>query len=344
MATNIGTGPQDIPLNQYLGDLAFQDTHATSFFRVLASDPATGVVGECYFNSTDGKVKVYDGSAWSALGSGSGLTVSNEYLYLPFNETSSSRTKYGNYATSLTLNAGGQAETIHPYTITDNTYNSGNARSHRCNGESDTCYFDGNSILGSIGVDNICYDFWYNWRGTGNGGGSYGYVGDYAGANLYSPTRSGLDIDNYIKCGGIASNVLAGYTYGATSVEFATSLSTDGNLNTWYHVLVLRKSNKWYAFVNGVLNAYYVESTPHNIANGGGFHFGTIDRSGHWWNVNVADFMFQRGADLFYSIDPSINASDIGTTYFVRPEYKNKKMAAPTSGIFSVLKGPSGFS
>ena len=72
MATNIGTGPQDIPLNQYLGDLAFQDTHATSFFRVLASDPATGVVGECYFNSTDSKVKVYDGTAWADLASGGG--------------------------------------------------------------------------------------------------------------------------------------------------------------------------------------------------------------------------------------------------------------------------------
>jgi len=69
MATNIGTGPEDIPLNQYLGDLAFQDTHATSFFRVLASDPATGVVGECYFNSSDSSVKVYDGSAWTSLSS-----------------------------------------------------------------------------------------------------------------------------------------------------------------------------------------------------------------------------------------------------------------------------------
>ena len=71
MATNIGTGPEDIPLNQFLGQLAFEDQHATSFFRVLASDPATGVVGECYFNSSDSSVKVYDGSAWNSLSSAS---------------------------------------------------------------------------------------------------------------------------------------------------------------------------------------------------------------------------------------------------------------------------------
>lgn len=316
-------------------------------FGSESSDPTglgAGDEGSIVYNTTDDALKAWDGTAWGALGSGSGLTVSNEYLYLPFNETSSSRTKYGNYATSLTLNAGGQAEAIHPYTITDTTYNSGNSRSHRCNGESDTCYFNGNSILGSIGTDDICYDMWYNWRGTGNGGGSYGYVGDYAGASLYSTTRSGVLTNNYIKFGAIDVDVLAGYNYATNDTTVASSLSTFNNLNTWYHALVLRKSNKWYVFVNGVLNAYYVESTPHNIANGGGFHFGTIDRSGHWWNCNISDFMFQRGADLFYSIDPSINASDIGTTYFVSPEYKNKKMAAPTSGIFSVLKGPSGFS
>ena len=273
-----------------------------------------------------------------------GTEESDEYLYLPFNETSSSRTKYGNYASNLTLNAGGQAEAIHPYTITDTTYNSGNARSHRCNGQIDTCYFNGNSILGSIGTEDICYDMWYNWRGTGNGGGSYGYVGDYAGASLYSTTRSGLLTTNHIRFGGIDSNVLAGYYYsGEYNIDVASSLSTAAYLNTWYHALVLRKSNKWYTFVNGVLNAYYAESTPHNIANGGGFHFGTIDRSDHWWNCNITDFMFQRGEDVFYDIDSSVNASNIGTTYFTTPKYKNKVMAISSNANFSILKGPTGF-
>ena len=57
MATKIGTGPEDIPLNQFLGQLAFEDVHATNHFQVLASDPATGVVGECYYNSTVSKIK-----------------------------------------------------------------------------------------------------------------------------------------------------------------------------------------------------------------------------------------------------------------------------------------------
>ena len=74
MATKIGTGPEDIPLNQFLGQLAFEDVHATNHFQVLASDPATGVVGECYYNSTVSKLKVYDGTAWTTLGT----TVSND--------------------------------------------------------------------------------------------------------------------------------------------------------------------------------------------------------------------------------------------------------------------------
>jgi len=68
MPTNIGTGPEDIPLNQHLGELAFQDKHATSFFRVLPSNPSTGVVGECYFNTIDNTLKVYDGSNWIGIG------------------------------------------------------------------------------------------------------------------------------------------------------------------------------------------------------------------------------------------------------------------------------------
>jgi len=72
MATNIGTGPEDIPLNQFLGELAFEDVHATDHFQVLASDPATGVVGECYYNSTDNQLKVYDGTSWTALSGGGG--------------------------------------------------------------------------------------------------------------------------------------------------------------------------------------------------------------------------------------------------------------------------------
>ena len=68
MATNIGTGPQDIPLNQFLGQLAFEDQHATTHFRVLASDPATGIAGECYFNTTDGVLRIYNGNSWVSVG------------------------------------------------------------------------------------------------------------------------------------------------------------------------------------------------------------------------------------------------------------------------------------
>ena len=277
-----------------------------------------------------------------AFAGGSSVPASDEYLYLPFNESSSSRTKFGNYSSSVTLNSGGGQDSIHPYSITDSTYNSGNAKAHRCNGESDTAYLMANTKLGSIGTGDICCDVWYNWRGTGNGGGSYGYIGDYrSGFNIY-PSHTGRDADNDFKLGAIGGNVRSGYEYGGTSVNFATSLSTSSNLNTWYHALILRKSNKWYAFSNGVLNAYYAESGTHNIANGGGFHFGTIDRGGHWWNCNIADFMWQKGSDVFYDVS-DLDASNIGTTYFTTPKYKNKIMAIPSNSSFSILKKPTGF-
>ena len=37
-------------------------------------------------------------------GAPGGIQESNEYLYLPLNETSGSRSKFGNYASSVTIN------------------------------------------------------------------------------------------------------------------------------------------------------------------------------------------------------------------------------------------------
>jgi len=55
---------------------------------------------------------------------GSSVNDSGEYLYLPFNESSSSRNMFGNYASSITINSGGTVASDHPYTITDTTYTS----------------------------------------------------------------------------------------------------------------------------------------------------------------------------------------------------------------------------
>lgn len=284
------------------------------------------------------------GSAKLAATEDQGPDESNEYLYLPFNESSSSRTKYGDYASSITINSGGTVASDHPYTITDNTYNSGNAKTHHCDGQSDTAYINGNTKLGSVGTGDLCFDMYYKWVAEGNGGGSYGYVGDYAGAGLYSGSHSGISNDNYIGVGAIGSNVIGRYNYQATANEkWNESITTNGSgMNVWYHLLVLRQSNKWYSFVDGVLDGYFAEPSSRNIANGGGFHFGTIDRSGHWWDAYVSDFMWQKGSDIFYNVS-GLDASDIGTTYFAVPKYKNKLMAVPSNSSFSIVLAPTGF-
>lgn len=276
---------------------------------------------------------------------GGGIQVSDEYFYMPLNESSGSRTSYGNYASSVTINNGGQYDYSHPYNINDNTYNNGQIYSHRCNGQTDTCYLNANTKLGGVGTGDLCWDMYYRWIGEGNGGGSYGYVGDYSrGSSQLYPSHTGIDYNENVYCGAIGSNVRAGFADGGTYTNVNSSLTTNSsNFNTWVHVLILRQSNKWYTFVNGVLDGYYAESSPADIQNGGGFHFGTIDRSGHWWNVRITDFMWQKGNDSFYSIDSSVGSGNIGTTYFTIPQYKNKLMAIPSNSSFSIVKAPTGF-
>ena len=179
---------------------------------------------------------------------------------------------------------------------------------------------------------------------TGNGGGSYGFVGDYAYSGaLYSGSHTGLSGNNYLYIGPTGNTIRAGYRYGGnTAIDVSSSLSTSGQLLTWFHVLLIRQSNKWYAFANGTLSGYHSES-GNNLQNGGGLHFGTIDRGGHWWSCRISDFMWQKGSDRFYSVNPSVNASNIGTTYFTPPRYKNKVMAVSSNSNFSVVKAPSGF-
>tara|TARA_Y100000004_G_scaffold172324_1_gene209061 strand:- start:53 stop:922 length:870 start_codon:yes stop_codon:yes gene_type:complete len=274
-----------------------------------------------------------------------GIQVSDEYFYMPLNESSGSRTSFGNYASSVTINNGGQYDYSHPYNINDNTYNNGVIYSHRCNGQTDTCYLNANTKLGGVGTGDLCWDMYYRWIGEGNGGGSYGYVGDYSrGSSQLYPSHTGIDYNENVYCGAIGSNVRAGFADGGTYTNANSSLTTNSsNFNTWVHVLILRQSNKWYTFVNGVLDGYYAESSPADIQNGGGFHFGTIDRSGHWWNVRITDFMWQKGNDSFYSIDSSVGSGNIGTTYFTIPQYKNKLMAIPSNSSFSIVKAPTGF-
>ena len=289
----------------------------------------------------------YGGSAAGlvAARASASVEVSSDYLYIPFNENSTSRDMFGDYASSITMNSGGGNASQHPYSITDSTYNSGDAYTMHCNGESDTPYLSANTKVGAIGTGDICWDMYYQWVGEGNGGGSYGYVGDYArsSSQLY-PSHTGISSVDNINVGAIGSNILARFSYDSTTVTFNSSLTTNGgDMSTWFHVLILRQSNKWYTFVDGVLDGYYAESSARDIDNGGGFHFGTIDRSGHWWNCYITDFMWQKGSDIFYNIDSGVGSGDIGTTYFAKPQYKNLLMAIPSDSDFSIVKAPSGF-
>ena len=285
------------------------------------------------------------GAAGIAQNSAAGAaTDSDEYLYLPFNENSTSRDMFGDYADSITMNSGGSNTSTHPYTVTDSTYNNGDEYSLYVNGDDDTPYLSANTKLGAVGTGDLCMDMYYYWITAGGDANSYGYIGDYkSGHDLY-PSHTGLDEDNYLALGAINTTVRGRFREnGNSTINYNASLTTSSELTTWFHVLVLRQSNKWYSFVDGVLDGYYAESSALDIDNGGGFHFGTIDRANHWWSCYITDFMWQKGSDAFYTIDSGVGSGDIGTTYFAKPQYKNKLMAIPSNSDFSIVKAPSGF-
>ena len=265
-------------------------------------------------------------------------------MYIPFNENSTSHSLFGSYATSLSASAGGTYNTsTHPYTITDTTYNSGNNTAYRCQAACDTFRISNtNSILGSLGTSNFCFDMWFNWRGFGNGGGSYGQgAGDYNYGSC--GTKTGTSNTNYVQLVNAAGDGSVNYYFstGTSGTRTVSGLS----LNTWYHYMMIRQSGVFYVFLNGVLRIVNTSDTSDSVANGGGFAFGTSYRndSPHYWNVNLCDFMFTRDATCQYVLN-NTTASDIGTTYFTTPKYKNKKMAVSQTLKFTVARLPSGFS
>ena len=77
MATNIGTGPQDIPLNQFLGEMAFMDTPANKVFwaanfNVTGTD-LTGAVPIVFDNVLYNIGGAYDGTTGYMTAPRSGL-------------------------------------------------------------------------------------------------------------------------------------------------------------------------------------------------------------------------------------------------------------------------------
>jgi hypothetical protein len=277
-------------------------------------------------------------------GAGPAVTqINDSYLFAPFNENSTSHTLFGGYASSLTTASGGTYNaSIHPYTITDSTYNSGNNTSYRCQDACNVFYVsNANSILGSLGTSNFCLDFWFDWRAYGNGGGSYGQIGDLNAGSCGA--RNGTN-------NGGAGQYFAITAAGDTTVSQEWGLAngtvnlTASNLNQWYHYMLIRQSGVFYTFLDGVLKIVNTSDTGDSISNGGGWAFGSYYRndSPHYWNVNFSDFMFTRDSDCQYSLN-NTTSGDVNTTFFSRPEYKNKLMPSSSLSKFFISNKPSGF-
>ena len=91
MATNIGTGPQDIPLNQFLGEMAFQDKAPIVGVGSRVTNPNTTSVEWLYLPPNTQTIDIGTDDAWNntmnsettrmviQLGTSSGYITSSVY-------------------------------------------------------------------------------------------------------------------------------------------------------------------------------------------------------------------------------------------------------------------------
>jgi hypothetical protein len=195
-----------------------------------------------------------------------------------------------------------------------------------------------NSTLGSLGTSNFCLDFWFNWRNYGNGNGSFGQIGDFNYGSCGA--RSGTSNAQYLYFGSsYDGNVVSSY-----AGQVGNNTVNPANLNQWYHYMIIRQSGIFYVFLDGVLKIVNTSDTSNNIANGGGWAFGSYYRndSPHYWDVNFSDVMFTRDSDCQYSLN-NATSGDINSTFFTTPRYKNKTMASSSISKFSISKKPTTF-
>ena len=265
-----------------------------------------------------------------------GAQTNDNYLFIPFNENSTSHTLFGEYSPSITTSSGGTYNTsTHPYSISDSTYNSGNTTSYRCQDDCDVFRVTNtNTILGSLQTSDFCFDVWFNWRATGNGDGSYGQIGDYSfgGCSQSSTT-------NHVIMIGMSGSLRYTTAPALTGDRVLTGATS---LNVWYHYMLIRQSGIFYAFKDGVLNLLNSSDTSLGIFNNGKFNFGGLDRGAHYWNVNFSDFMFTKGSTTQYTLT-DVTSGDIGSTFFTTPKYKNKVMADSVNDKFVKSHRPTGF-
>ena len=260
------------------------------------------------------------------------IPINNTYLFLPLNESSTSHTAYGGLSSSVVVSAGGSYTTSRtPYSIDSTSPYGTNTSCYYCNGENSTFQVSSsNNVWANMGTSDFCIDFWFYWVQYGNGGGSYGYIGDFNFQNgTYFPrSGQGSSSGSYVVVGAVGNNTIDNTGIGSHAVN---------GLGVWSHLLVLRQSQIKYSFLNGVLADVGSDATSYT--NGGTMTFGVQGRPGHWWAVNLADVMITRSSNIQYNVS-NITSSDLGTTYFTPPEYKNKRMAIPSASNFTVVNLP----
>jgi len=104
MATNIGTGPQDIPLNQFLGEMAFMDTPANKvFWAANFNQTSTGLTGAqtiVFENVLYNIGGAYDGTTGYVTAPRSGL------YFLSVNIISAGADQYLRYYWQVSVNGG----------------------------------------------------------------------------------------------------------------------------------------------------------------------------------------------------------------------------------------------
>ena len=263
----------------------------------LASDPTTGLAaGDQYYNTTDNKVKFYDGSDWQEIGGASGSSTDILYdsvtLHIPGDGTTTEVSRYGHIlehsGASLTTGKFGNGIDLND---TDNT-----AKYVKVN------YADGINF----GTSDFTMEGWVYIRSTDT------------------------NVNNNKRIFQQGSNSTSGYAflYNNTTVYFGRTdeqLVSDARSNwndQWVHFAITRTAGTIRLFRNGSLVSSTTNSGGWNNNNTDDLYFGVFpfDTSSPRSNIIIDDIRFTKENARYTTTFspptaafPQYRVSDIGT-------------------------------
>ena len=245
------------------------------------SDPASASAGDMYYHTTDKKIKIYDGTDWTELGSGGGGGAATAYATtgllfdLDFgrcafndNQTVSSNTDLNTALSHSTLtDAFSESDsTTTPIEISNGSFVYKTANGGHIDTYSNNCIISigagsGTSISDKLNAaDALCVEGWYMYNGSGRD-------------VLVSRFGSGFSnqFNHIVDPGGQFHYNSSGAGLGGANVDW-DAFGDD----VWFHCIWQHGSNSHRWWVNGVeVGTVVAAGVTSNVSTSCGFSIGS---------------------------------------------------------------------